>query len=182
MKKVFSTCLILFFLFLSKDAYASSIQETPVDFKLMETQLLEKVREDFPHAQFVKDPEDFGPISTFGPAPPLSFLSVYAAYSEKHPDFEYFDEFQFRSAADHGGAYMHVVTAEIGYGHLRQATMEGTRLQSIHSQHIDLTGDNIIDGWFYWWDASGFEEGQFQFQNRSTNHPWNLMSDFIFIQ
>lgn len=118
------------------------------------------------------------------PAPPLTDLQVYAAWSTNcpvNPDYEYFSSSQFSSVYNHGGGEMYIVTYEIGFGYNRIAKMNGQTLQSVAYQAIDLNGDSIIDGWFYWWDASAFEYGTFTYQNTSANSPWNTMSDSIYI-
>ncbi|WP_223156874.1 DUF4879 domain-containing protein [Thermosediminibacter oceani] len=60
--------------------------------------------------------------------------------------------------------------------------MNGYLLDSIKSQAIDVDNDSIIDGWFYWWDASGYEQGNFSYENTSSNYPWNKMTDSIYIK
>ncbi|ADD01702.1 hypothetical protein Tmath_0464 [Thermoanaerobacter mathranii subsp. mathranii str. A3] len=121
-------------------------------------------------------------VQSFAAAPPLTYLQVYAVISSQHPTYEYFSENQLSSVEDHGGDEMYIVTIEIGYGHLRFAKMNGSLLNSVQSQPIDLDNDSIIDGWFYWWDASGYDSGDFTYQNTSSNYPWNTMSDFIHIK
>lgn len=123
-----------------------------------------------------------GDVQPMAPAPPLTYLEVYAAISTNYPQYEYFSDNQLRSVQDHGGGEMYIVTVELGYGHQRFARMNGTLLSSIQYQAIDLDNDSIIDGWFYWWDASNYESGNFSYQNTSSNYPRNTMSDSIYIQ
>jgi hypothetical protein len=116
------------------------------------------------------------------PAPPLTYLQVYAAISTLHPTYEYFSESQFTSIYNHGGGEMYIVTVELGYGYNRIAKMNnGPNLNYLQSQAI-VDSSNIVIGWFYWWIASAYESGQFTYQNTSTNSPWNTMSDWINIQ
>jgi hypothetical protein len=116
------------------------------------------------------------------PAPPLTYLQVYAAISTLHPTYEYFSENQYTSTYNHGGGEMYIVTVELGYGFNRIARMNnGTNLGYLQSQAIVDSG-NIVIGWYYWWTASAYESGQFTYQNTSTNSPWNTMSDWINIQ
>jgi hypothetical protein len=116
------------------------------------------------------------------PAPPLSYLQVYACWSTSYGGYEYFTNSQMSSVNNHGGANMYIVTAELGYGYSRVAKMNGVTLNSVASQSIDTNGDGIVDGWYYWWDASAFQSGTFTYQNTSTNYPWNTMSDSMYIQ
>lgn len=115
-------------------------------------------------------------------APPLTYLEVYAACSSQYPNWEYFSEDQVYSVQDHGGDEMYIVTAELGYGSTRFARMNGSLLSSYNVQYIDLDGDSVIDGFFYYWDASGYQGGNFTYENTSSNYPWNNMSDSIRIR
>lgn len=47
---------------------------------------------------------------------------------------------------------------------------------------IDINGDRTVDGWEYKWDASGQQNGQFKYQNTSTNAPWNTLSTTLNIK
>lgn len=147
-----------------------------VDKKIIERLKAEKA------AQQANNKNKSDEVTAMAPAPPLTYLEVCAAISSNYPQYEYFDDYQFSSIEDHGGAEVYIVTAELGYGYSRFAKMNGTTLQSIQSQSIDLEGDSIIDGWYYWWDASAFENGNFTYQNTSSNSPWNTMSDSIYIK
>lgn len=76
---------------------------------------------------------------------------------------------------------MYIVTAELGYGYSQYANIDdGNYLSKVDSLYIDLDGDTIVDGWYYW-DASGYQNGQFKYQNTSQNYPVNTMSDSIYI-
>nr|WP_272914317.1 DUF4879 domain-containing protein [Ureibacillus xyleni] len=115
-------------------------------------------------------------------APPLSYLEVFAAISSQYPnDYEFFSPNQLSSVYDHGGDELYIVTEEYGYGHIRYAKFNGVNLKQHMTQYIDLNGDSIVDGWYVWWNASGNEEGTFNYQNTSTTFPSNTMTDSIFI-
>lgn len=119
------------------------------------------------------------------PAPPLTDLQVYAVWSINspiYPEYEYFSSSQFSSIHNHGGGEMYIVTYEIGIGSNRIAKMNGQNLTAVRYDPIDLNGDRIIDGWYYYWDASAFENGNFTYQCTSINSPYNTMSDSIYIR
>ena len=54
----------------------------------------------------------------------------------------------------------------------------------LSSEGVDLTGDNIIDGWLDIWDISkpANSSGTFEFTSRSINAPGNSMSTSIQIR
>lgn len=55
------------------------------------------------------------------------------------------------------------------------------KLKNVGSIAIDLEGDSIVDGWYYFWDASGYEEGNYYYHATSINYPVNTMSDSLYI-
>lgn len=156
--------------------------------------VLQSIKSDYPNATFIDSTqqqktnvtlnENLSTMSTMGSAPPLTYLETYAVWSSDYNngDYEYFDANQLSSLNDHGGAEMYIVTAELGYGFVQTAELDGNTLSRVDSLAIDYNGDTIVDGWYYWWDASGYEGGTFNYQNISSNYPWNTMSDTIFIQ
>ena len=198
MKKIFTVftlALLSISLLFTGTENASAVTEESLskDLKIefLKEQLLESIKSDYPNATFIdltteeynKLQEQQGrSVGIMAPAPPLSYLEVYAAISSNYPNYEYFGANQLSSVQDHGGAELYIVTAELGYGHIRTAKLNGASLSEYTSQFIDLDGDTIIDGWFIWWDASGYESGTFTYQNISTNYPWNTMSDSIYIK
>ncbi len=121
-------------------------------------------------------------IEPLGPAPALYYLEVYVAVSSKYPEGEFFEPEQLRSVEDHGGEEMYIATIELGYGHLRFARMNTSLLDPIGFEYIDLDNDSIVDGFLYWWDASGYEHGYFDYENTSSNYPFNNMTDSIYIR
>ncbi|WP_263705617.1 YolA family protein [Shouchella tritolerans] len=176
------------FSFLAETANASTPSDGQMLIDSSKEELLLHLKQDYPDAQFISeyDANDSfdhqSEVSPFAPAPPLTLLQAYAAISQNHQAYEYFSENQLSSVIDHGGEWMYIVTAELGYGTRRSAQMEGNTLTEYDREHIDLNGDNIVDGWFIWWDASGYDEGTFSYRNTSTNYPWNTMSDSIYIR
>ncbi len=115
------------------------------------------------------------------PAPALEYLEVYAAISSNYPDYEIFSETQFISEEDHGGAELYIVTLEFGYGYLQVAKMDGVTLTEIDQEPV-VDDAGIVVGFIRWWDASGFQEGQFIYKNTSFNSPYNTMEDWINIK
>ena len=154
--------------------------------------VLESIKADYPNAQFVditleeyeqqKKISDALSVTPYAPAPPLSYVEVYAAISTNYPTYEYFSQNQLSSVQDHGGAEMYIVTEEIGYGHIRKAELNGSKLTEKQRLFIDYNNDTIIDGYYIWWDASGHEDGSFYYENTSTNYPWNKMFDSMYIK
>ncbi len=121
-----------------------------------------------------------GNPETKSPASPLYYLEVYAAISSYYPSYEYFSQSQYSSIQNHGGSEMYIVTVELGYGNSEIAKMVGVNLTEIQSQAIVDSG--IVVGYFRWWNASGYQNGQFTYRNTSINYPYNTMSDWINIQ
>jgi len=119
-------------------------------------------------------------VGTLSSASPLYYLEVYAAISSNYPSYEYFSQSQYYSVQDHGGAEMYIVTVELGYGFSPIAKMIGNNLTQVQQQAI--TDNGIVIGYFRWWDASGYQNGQFTYQNTSSNYPYNTMSDWINIR
>lgn len=174
---------------------ASANSEEITDFlplNLFKEHILESIKEDYPNAQFVdltpkgheqqKQLSHTLSITPFASAPPLTYLEVYAAWSSNYGDFEYFNPNQLSSNIDHGGEKLYIVTAELGYGHIRTAKINGVHLKEYDRLHIDTNGDTIVDGWYILWNASGYENGAFTYQNTSSNAPWNTMSDNMYIK
>lgn len=44
-------------------------------------------------------------------------------------------------------------------------------LTQVQQQAINNNG--IVIGYFRWWDASGYQGGQFTYQNTFSNYPYN---------
>lgn len=119
-----------------------------------------------------------------GPAPPLTYLQVYAARSEKCPQWEYFSRNQSSSTKDHGGSWMEIVTEELGYAnpYSRYAEMNRVGFSLIKRTAIHIDGDNIVDGWRFYWKNSGQQSGVFKYKATSINYPYNTMYDAIYIK
>ncbi|MEW9575710.1 DUF4879 domain-containing protein [Bacillus toyonensis] len=90
---------------------------------------------------------------------------------------EYVSPNSLSTIKDHVGSYLYIYTREMGYGHLPFAKMNGEKAKEVSSTMIDVNGDRIIDGWERKWDVSGNQSGRFEFEyeNTSTNYPWNKM-------
>ncbi len=109
-----------------------------------------------------------------GPAPALTSLNVLKVESELG-GVEYVSPNNLSTIKDHGGSYLYIYTREMGYGHLPFAKMNGEKAKEVSSTMIDVNGDRIIDGWERKWDVSGNQSGRFEYENTSTNYPWNKM-------
>jgi hypothetical protein len=119
-----------------------------------------------------------------GPAPPLRYLQVHWARSEKCPQYERFSANQGSSIKDHGGRWMYIVTDEHGYPdpYSRYAEMNGKKLSLLRMDAIHLDADRIVDGWRCYWNASGQQSGVFKYRAKSINYPWNTLYDSIYIK
>ena len=195
MKKFFTTAMIgalsISMLFTGTGIAKATVSEgssEKITDEFLKEQLLEKVRIDYPNAQYIDVSEEElqkqekANMGTMASAQPLSYLEAYAAVSSQHPVYEYFSASQLSSVYDHGGAELYIVTTELGHGHIRNAQFDGVNLKEHMREYIDLNGDYIIDGWYIWWDASGHDSGRFTYQNTSTNFPSNTMFDAILIK
>lgn len=126
---------------------------------------------------------------TRAPAPPLSLLEVLLVGSpdaalqgaaDLGPGYEAVEQFQLLTDYDHGGAWIDIITAELGYGQVRIAKMAGSLISERGNEPIVSGG--VIIGWYRFWDASGFSGGRFTYQSTSINFPFNTMSDWINIR
>lgn len=113
-----------------------------------------------------------------GPAAPLSSLNVVQVESEQG-GIETINTNSFSTTRNHGGSYLYIYTKEIGYGQNPNAKMNGSAVKSIGSTVI---GGNPIVGWYYKWDASGHQQGTFEYQKTSINFPFNTMRTSLYIQ
>lgn len=115
------------------------------------------------------------------PAPPLTSLNVVKVESQLG-GVEFIGPNNLSTIKDHGGSYLYIYTNEMGYGRNPIAQMSGQKLKKVESKMIDINGDRTVDGWEYKWDASGQQNGQFKYQNTSTNAPWNTLSTSLNIK
>lgn len=135
-----------------------------------------------------------GLSANFAPAPPLSYLQVYAVGSSNIGWEILNDANTWSTSYDHGGQYMYVAVLELGYGGNPFAWMNGGQLSSSanyanDSVCIDAYGylytpcavGESVDGWLRYFDVSGTQGGMFDYQNTSLNSPWNTMYDSISI-
>lgn len=113
-----------------------------------------------------------------GPAAPLTSLNVVQVESELG-GVETINQNSFSTSRNHGGKYLYITTKEMGYGQNPFAKMNGSNVKSIDSTII---GGRPIVGWYYKWDASGHQQGTFEYQKTSINSPFNTMRTSIYIQ
>lgn len=118
------------------------------------------------------------------PAPPVSEVQILEIESTQG-GYEYVFGKTITNQ-DHGGSYFVVSTGVTGYGggSYDRAKFAGNDAVQLSSDGVDLTGDNIIDGWFDIWDISkpSNSSGTFEFTSRSINAPGNSMSTSIQIR
>ena len=126
------------------------------------------------------------------PAPPLSYLQIRRIESTNR-GIEYVSDNQLATVGDHGGATFRALTVEVGYGGNRIAKMNGAILPA--SANLSSTpfcnpanflqpcgpGQTII-GWVRIWKLDGYQSGNFSYQSRSLNSPWNTLFDSINIR
>lgn len=123
------------------------------------------------------------------PAPPLTYLEVVAVCSADdyaiYGDCEGIADAQTTTYGNHGGAWMYAVTAELGYGTSKYATLGGTQVYEIPGSAQAITqnvnGQNVIIGWYRYWNLTGASGGTFYYQSQSINSPFNLESDSVSI-
>ncbi|MEH7592246.1 DUF4879 domain-containing protein, partial [Bacillus toyonensis] len=113
-----------------------------------------------------------------GPAATLTSLNVVQVESELG-GVETINQNSFSTSRNHGGKYLYITTKEMGYGQNPFAKMNGSNVKSIYSTII---GRRPIVGWYYKWDASGHQQGTFEYQKTSINAPFNTMRTSIYIQ
>jgi Domain of unknown function (DUF4879) len=125
-------------------------------------------------------------------APRLSFLQI-AFVGSSNIGWEGITALQSMTSNDHGGAQLRVVTEEIGYGNLPVARFNGSVLANSKNYFteticwngsvyvIPCSAGQTIVGYRKYWNLDGYQIGSFSYQNKSTNSPWNTMSDSISI-
>lgn len=117
-------------------------------------------------------------------APPVSFVDIVQVYSQQGGT-EILTEGQTSTNLNHGGNPFEVVTGVLGYGgsSTDSATFAGNQAKFLQSKGIDIDNDNIIDGWWEWWDISkpANSSGEFIYTARSIN-PGPTMSASIYIK
>lgn len=125
-------------------------------------------------------------------APALSFLQI-AFVGSSNIGWESITALQTMTSNDHGGVQVRVVTEEIGYGNLPVARFNGSVLpksKNYLTETICWNGNTYVFpcsagqtvvGFRKYWNLDGYQIGSFSYQNKSTNSPWNTMSDSISI-
>ncbi|WP_116811990.1 YolA family protein [Steroidobacter cummioxidans] len=126
------------------------------------------------------------------PAPPLTRELVYAVGSTQYGGWEYMTTIgQMSTVGDHGGAQLRVVVQEIGYGNNPLAWMAGSLLPlsaNYQNDAICISGNyyvspcpvgGIVVGWYRYYNLDGWQDNLFQYQNTSTNSPYNTLSTSI---
>ena len=128
------------------------------------------------------------------PAPSLTRIAVYAVGSSDC-GWEYMTSIgQFSTTCNHGGSLLRAAVQEIGYGNNPIAWMTGGILPSSTNyltESICIVGSSYtspcpagytVVGWMKYYNLDGNQNGLFEFQDTSTNSPWNTMYTRINIQ
>lgn len=117
-------------------------------------------------------------------APPVTEVQILEVVSTKG-GYEYVFG-KLITDQDHEGELFRVSTGVTGYGgnQYDRAKFAGNDAVQLSSEGIDLTGDNIVDGWLDIWDISkpANKSGTFEFTSSSVNPPSNSMSTSIQIR
>lgn len=117
-------------------------------------------------------------------APPVSLVDIVQVYSQQGGT-EILSEGQTSTNINHGGNPFEVETGVVGYGgsSTDSATFAGNQAKYLKNDTIDIDNDNIIDGWWLWWDISkpANSSGEFIYTARSIN-PGPTMSASIYIK
>ena len=122
--------------------------------------------------------------ATRASAPPVTEVQILEVVSTKG-GYEYVFG-KLITDQDHEGELFLVSTGVTGYGgnQYDRAKFAGNDAVQLSSEGIDLTGDNIVDGWLDIWDISqpANKSGIFEFTCSSINPPSNSMSTSIQIR
>ncbi|WP_054197912.1 DUF4879 domain-containing protein [Helicobacter pullorum] len=122
--------------------------------------------------------------ATRASAPPVTEVQILEVVSTKG-GYEYVFG-KLITDQDHEGELFLVSTGVTGYGgnQYDRAKFAGNDAVQLSSEGIDLTGDNIVDGWLDIWDISqpANKSGIFEFTSSSINPPSNSMSTSIQIR
>lgn len=107
--------------------------------------------------------------SMAGPAPGISSVGIYAVHSAKSPNWVFPSPGQYATSGE-GGAWVVVVTAEMGYGTPQAATINGVPGAEITQNRTPIVQGNTIVGYYrYWAFQNGNVNGQFVYTVRSIN-------------
>ena len=124
-------------------------------------------------------------------APPLTQTDIFAVESS-NCGFERLYSPYVSTTCDHGGAWLYVYVLEVGYGTGGKATMRGDvlpRSTLLLSKPL-CTINGVLDfcpvglpveGYLYVYNLSGYQGGQFAYENTSINYPFNTMYRWISI-
>lgn len=122
--------------------------------------------------------------ATRASAPPVTEVQILEVVSTKG-GYEYVFG-KLITDQDHEGELFLVSTGVTGYGgnQYDRAKFAGNDAVQLSSEGIDLTGDNIVDGWLDIWDISqpANKSRIFEFTSSSINPPSNSMSTSIQIR
>lgn len=126
-----------------------------------------------------------GTVRPFGPAPNLSSVQVIAVCSaDFYAAYAPYDCEDVSTSGstifNHGGAWMEVITQEMGYRAYGSATMAGSSVSEVYNQGI-LNSNNEYIGWYRWFDVSAYSSGLFYYTATSIN-TYAVYSDSVTVQ
>ncbi|WP_297811372.1 DUF4879 domain-containing protein [uncultured Helicobacter sp.] len=118
--------------------------------------------------------------------PLVTQVLILDVCSEKYGGCEYINDNQTETAYDHGGVPFQVNTGVVGYGSgsYDRAKFAGNEAVQLYSEGVDLSGDNIVDGFIDYWDISkpSNASGTFEFTATSINNAAVSKSTSIYIK
>jgi hypothetical protein len=127
-----------------------------------------------------------GGVHQLGPAPNLSSVQVYAvcsaAFYATYAPYDCEDVTTVSTTGfNHGGAWVVVITKEMGYRASYTATFGGVSLSEYQNQPI-LNSYNEMIGWYrYWQPANAPQSGLFRYTATSIN-TYTQYSDQVTVQ
>jgi len=134
---------------------------------------------------------DQSQIVARAPAPPLDYVSILAVYST-NCGWEN-TEGKFTTSCNHGGSTLRAAVLDMGYGSNRIAWMDGSILpnsaiylrENICAAPLGglqrCTSGQTVIAFMTYYNLDGYTDGIFQYQNTSTNAPFNTEYDDISI-
>lgn len=120
--------------------------------------------------------------NTRGPAPQLTKYYVDKVFSPQGGE-EALGPYYTSTYLDHGGSYVLVTTAEIGYGKAHSSYFGNYDMTEVGMEFIDLNGDRIIDGFYRVWSLERpFTSGKFTSSCNGSVNTNTKLSTYVNIR
>jgi hypothetical protein len=115
-------------------------------------------------------------------APPITAVQAYAVASQRSPVWTYIHPYQISTQGE-GGAWVYVVTQEIGYGQPISATLDGYPGTQLTQYNQPIIQNGYIIGWYRYWYFQGPNlNGEFIYNVRSLNAPFTTKTAWIYVE